>query len=129
LLRGVLETLGLRDAVVAVGLDFAVGSGGSRLSATQRQKAAILRALIKRPDILILDEAAAALDGQTRAKVLSSIMAERAGCGLIWALQRASAARNFDHVLVMADGRLVEQGTYAELNRPGTFLSKLIASE
>jgi len=129
LLRSVLETLGLRDAVIAVGLDFAVGSGGSRLSVTQRQKAAILRALIKRPDILILDEAAAALDGQTRAKVLSSIMAERAGCGLIWVLQRASAARNFDHVLVMADGRLVEQGTYAELNRPGTFLSKLIASE
>jgi putative ABC transport system ATP-binding protein len=128
-IASVLETLGLRDTVIAVGLEFAVGSGGSRLSASQRQKVAILRALIKRPDILILDEAGAALDGQTQAKVLSGIKAERAGCGLVWVVHRAASACNFDRVLVMSGGRLVEQGTYAELNRPGTFLSRLIASE
>jgi putative ABC transport system ATP-binding protein len=124
-----LGALGLRDTIVAIGLDFAVGSGGSRLSAAQRQKGALARALLKRPDILILSEATSALDGQMQAKVMAGIAEECAGRGLVWALQRASLARRFDRVLVMAEGRVVEQGTFAELDRPGTALSTLIASE
>jgi ABC-type transport system involved in cytochrome bd biosynthesis fused ATPase/permease subunit len=124
-----LGALGLRDTIVAIGLDFAVGSGGSRLSAAQRQKGALARALLKRPDILILNEATSALDGQMQAKVMAGIAEECAGRGLVWALQRASLARRFDRVLVMAEGRVVEQGTFAELDRPGTALSTLIASE
>ncbi|HZS84373.1 MAG TPA: ABC transporter transmembrane domain-containing protein [Stellaceae bacterium] len=128
-ISSVLDALGLRDAITAIGLDFAVGSGGSRLSAAQRQKAALARILLKRPDIVILNEATAALDGQMQAKVMAGIKEECVGRGLIWSLHRASLARHFDRVIVMAEGRIVEQGTFAELDRPGTALNKLLASE
>src|SRR6185503_8432074 len=67
-LAEVLEALGLRSAVVDVGLDYQVGTGGSRLSLAQRQRSAIARALLKRPDLLILNEATTALDGHSQAK-------------------------------------------------------------
>jgi putative ABC transport system ATP-binding protein len=128
-ITGVLDALGLRDTIIAIGLEFSVGSGGSRLSLAQRQKAALARALLKRPDILILDEATTALDGPTQAKVMEGIKQECNGRGLIWVLHRASVARHFDHILVMADGRLVEQGSFESLDKPGTALRKLVEAE
>ena len=128
-ITGVLDALGLRDTIIAVGLDFAVGSSGSRLSAAQKQKAAVGRALLKRPDIAILNEATTALDGTTQAKVMEGVKAARAERGLVWIAHRASLARHFDHVLVMENGHLVEQGSYAELDRPGTALNTLLQAE
>ncbi|MBV9523978.1 MAG: ABC transporter ATP-binding protein [Alphaproteobacteria bacterium] len=128
-ISNVLDALGLHETIVAIGLEFAVGSGGSRLSLAQRQKAAVARALLKRPDIVILNEATSALDGQMQAKALRGIKEECAGRGLVWALHRASLARHFERVIVMADGRIVEQGSFAELDRPGTVLNKLVANE
>jgi ABC-type multidrug transport system ATPase subunit len=114
-LSEVLDTLSLRATVIDVGLDYQVGSGGSRLSLAQRQRAAIARALLKRPDLLILNEATAALDGQAQGKVTQGLQEEMAGRGLIWVLHRASLARNFDRVLVMSGGKLQEQGRVADL--------------
>lgn len=128
-ITGVLDALGLRDTIITIGLDFAVGSSGSRLSLAQRQKAAVARALLKRPDIVILNEATTALDGPTQAKVMEGIKQECDGRGLIWVLHRASIARHFDRVLVMADGQLVEQGSFDELDTPGTVLHKLVQAE
>ena len=115
----VLDALSLRATVVDVGLELQVGTGGSRLSLAQRQRAAIARALLKRPDLLILNEATTALDGQAQAKVSEGIRQEMAGRGLIWVLHRASLARDFDRVLVMSGGKLQEQGTFAELEPAG----------
>jgi ABC-type multidrug transport system fused ATPase/permease subunit len=125
----VLDALSLRHTVIDVGLDFAVGTGGSRLSLAQRQKAALARAVLKRPDILIINEATAALDGQAQSKVTRGLKEEFAGRGLIWVLHRSSLARNFDIVLVMSAGKLQEQGSFAELDNKESLMALLMAAE
>jgi putative ABC transport system ATP-binding protein len=126
---GVLDALSLRAAVIDIGLDYHVGTAGSRLSAAQRQRAAIARALLKRPDLLVLNEATTALDGQSQAKVAEGLRQEMAGRGLIWVLHRAALARNFNRVLVMSGGRLQEQGSFAELDREDSLATQLMAAE
>jgi putative ABC transport system ATP-binding protein len=128
-LAEVLEALELRSAVIDVGLDYEVGTAGSRLSSAQRQRAAIARATLKRPDLIILNEATNALDGPAQAKVTEGLREEFAGRGLVWVLHRASLARNFDRVLVMSAGKLEEQGQFAELDRKDSLTSLLIAAE
>lgn len=129
LIAEVVRGLELRHIVVAVGLDFNVGTGGGRLSMAQRQKAALARALLKRPDLLILNEAASALDGTAQVKVVRGIRRLCEGKTVVWVLQRAGLARNFDHVLVMSDGRIVEKGPPGELERSGTLYKTLVAAE
>ncbi|MGH7063661.1 MAG: ATP-binding cassette domain-containing protein, partial [Stellaceae bacterium] len=129
LIAEVIDQLGLRQTVIEVGLDYNVGTGGSRLSLAERQKAAIARAVLKRPDLLILNEATSALDGAVQAKVAKGLLDELAGRGLVWVLHRASLARNFDRVLVMSGGKLQEQGTPEELAPKGSLLSMLVAAE
>ena len=110
-LADVVNALSLRQTVIDVGLDYNVGTGGSRLSSAERQKAAIARAVLKYPDLLILNEATSALDGQAQSKVTQGLKQEFAGRGIIWVLHRASLARNFDRVLVLSNGKLQEQGS------------------
>ena len=123
----VLDQLGLCETVIEVGLDHQVGIGGKRLTSTQRQKLGLARAMLKDPDVLIVNEAAAIMDGATQARILGSILESRRGKGVIWTLNRASAARRFGQVLVMRGGRLVEQGSFAELDEEGSELSKLMS--
>jgi ABC-type multidrug transport system fused ATPase/permease subunit len=125
----VVDKLGLTDVVMEVGLNFQVGIAGSRLSPNQRQKLAIARSVLKRPDVLILNEATASLDIAAQTKILGTLLEEFKGRGLIWALHRASFADRFDRVLVMRAGRVVEEGGFEELeSREGT-LKELIAAE
>ena len=128
-LAEVIDALALRPTVIEVGLDYQVGTGGSRLSLAQRQKAAIVRALLKRPDFAILNEATSALDGTAQAAVTRGLRQEFAGRGILWVLHRASLARNFDRILVMSAGKLQEDGSFAELDRKDSLLSLLIAAE
>jgi putative ABC transport system ATP-binding protein len=125
----VLDSLGLRETIIGVGLDFNVGPSGARLSASQRQKGGIARALLKRPDILILNEATTALDGPTQTKVMDGVQQECQGRGLVWVLHRASLARHFERVLVFENGHLVGQGNFDVLDKPGTALKALIEAE
>jgi putative ABC transport system ATP-binding protein len=129
LLAEVIDALSLRQTVIDVGLDYNVGTGGSRLSAAERQKVAIARAVLKRPDMMILNEATSALDGAVQTKVMSGLMNEFAGRGIVWVLHRANLARNFDRVLVMSGGKLQEQGTPEELAPKGSLMSMLVAAE
>jgi putative ABC transport system ATP-binding protein len=129
-LAEVIEAEKLRDAVIEVGLDFEVGVGGARLSAGQRQKVGIARILLRRPDILIFNEATAALDSGSQAKVLANIFSETEGRGLVCALQRASLAETFDRVMVMRGGRIVETGGFDELHdAEGGALKTLLGEE
>jgi putative ABC transport system ATP-binding protein len=129
LLAEVIDALDLRQTVIDVGLDYNVGTAGSRLSFAERQKVAIARAVLKRPDLLILNEATSALDGPAQTKVTKGLLDEFAGRGIIWVLHRASLARNFDRVLVMSNGKLSEQGTPDDLAPKGSLMSMLVAAE
>ncbi len=113
--REVLDSLNLRNAVIEVGLEHEVGVGGKRLNATQRQKLAVARALIKKPDVLIVNEALGGMDEVTQTRILRQVLDASQGRGVIWALQRAEAAQNFGSVLVMDEGRLVRQGSFEEI--------------
>jgi energy-coupling factor transporter ATP-binding protein EcfA2 len=117
LVRELLDELGLRPTVVRNGLDFQVGVGGARLPVTERQKVALVRALLKRPVLLVLDQAAAVFDAASQLRVVQSVLAERKGQGVVWVLSRPEYAERFGKVLVMERGRLVESGPPAELKR------------
>ncbi len=104
----VLTELDLRQSVTEVGLDFQVGIGGKRLTAAQRQKIDLARGMLKRPDLLILNDATALLDPAAQAKVMGRVLGARRGKGVLWVLPAAELARQFDRILVMRDGRIAE---------------------
>ncbi len=131
----VLNELGLRSAVLSVGLNFNVGVGGRQLMAVQRQKLSLARALIKRPDLLIINKGFAALiasqQRQMVEQVLNSIKNTQGETqsGVFWVLANPVLAAKFDHVLVFGDGRLIEQGEPETLNRKGSQYSALVAQD
>ncbi len=122
----VVDELGLRDEVMEVGLDYEVGIGGTRLGIGQRQRLAIVRSLLKRPDLMIVNEALTALDDALQTRILRNLIAEMKGRGLIFVSPRAGLAREFGRVVVMESGRIAEQGTFTELDREGTRLHELM---
>ena len=124
-----LDDLGLRETVIEVGLDYNVGIAGARLSAVQRQKLALARALLKRPDLLVINEAASVLDSAGQTRLVERILDLRHGKGVIWALHRPELAARFDTILVMDDGRLVEQGSYGDLTQRDSAFKGLVAAE
>lgn len=129
LVAEVLASLDLRGKVMEAGLDFQVGVGGSRLSSGQRQKLGIARCVMKNPDVMIVNQATASLDGQSQSRILNGLLETFRSGGLIWALHRASLARSFDRVLVMQGGRVVEQGRFDELDKPGTAFNAMLRDE
>ncbi|MFQ5935190.1 MAG: ABC transporter transmembrane domain-containing protein [Acidiferrobacterales bacterium] len=128
LISDIVEKLGLRRTIMEVGLNYSVGIGGTRLSAAQRQKLAIARGLLKRPDLLVVDRATAALDPGTQDKIMRNLLEEFEGRGVIWVLQRADLGERFERALVLDGGKVIEQGRFADLNKPGTVLQQLVAA-
>lgn len=124
----VLDELKLRRTALEVGLDFSVGVGGARLSHTQRQKLAMARSLLKRPDILILNEATATFDSATQARVMESLFKACEKATVIWTLHNPTLAGRFDRVLVFADGRIAESGSVEDLKQQGTLFAELLAA-
>jgi putative ABC transport system ATP-binding protein len=127
-LADVVDSLKLRTKIMEVGLEFQVGVAGSRLNLGQRQKLAIARAALKRPDVMILNQATSALDGGANARIMEGLLKRMEGRGVIWALHRASLAKPFEQVIVMRAGRVAGHGTYAELEK-GEALRELLDGE
>ena len=114
---------GIIDEIMALGLQFQVGSMGDRLSGGQKQKLAIARALLKNPRILIMDEATASLDNASQAHILHLLGSQMRGkCTLIAVVHRLETVKDFDLIAVMQAGRIVESGRYDELmSKKGLF--------
>ena len=97
------------------GLGTLVGSSGSLVSGGQRQRIALARALVKNPSILILDEATASLDSATELRIQAAIDRASTGRTVVAITHRLSAAKNADKIVVLRNGKLLEQGRHSEL--------------
>jgi ATP-binding cassette, subfamily B, bacterial len=107
------------------GLDELVGPGGHSLSEGEAQRLTIARALLKNAPILIMDEPTSALDTETESMVMTAIQAAMRGRTTIVIAHRLSTIQNADRILVLRDGQIVEQGSFAELLSRGGFFSYL----
>ena len=107
--------LGLQDSAGRKGYDAHLGERGVKLSGGQRQRIALARAFIKDAPILVLDEATSALDSEVEAQVQESLHRIMQGKTVLAIAHRLSTIAEMDRIVVMDDGRIVEQGTHAEL--------------
>ncbi len=114
------EDAGVADDILAFerGFDTILGERGVNLSGGQKQRVSIARALIKRPDILLLDDCLSAVDTETEERILSAIHRQSSSCTLIVS-HRLASLRGADRILVLDEGQLVEQGSSEELLRTG----------
>ena len=110
-----IETAQAADFVKAKGLDAAVEQGGRNLSGGQKQRLTIARALVAKPEILILDDSASALDYATDAALRSAIRKLPGQMTVVIVSQRTASIQHADKILVMEDGLLAGQGTHEEL--------------
>lgn len=101
------------------GYDTRVGSGGHELSGGEKQRISIARALIQRPNILILDEATAAMDTKTERKIQVAVDSLKKGRTIIAIAHRLSTLRDADMLCVIENGEVKEQGTHEQLIKAG----------
>ncbi len=101
--------------ILPQGIETMVGEKGVSLSGGQKQRVSIARALIKNPEILILDDSLSAVDAKTEAKIIENIQTERAGKTTIIATHRLSGIQHAEHIIVIDNGEVVEEGTHDEL--------------
>lgn len=97
------------------GLNTLVGEKGVALSGGQKQRISIARALIKNPEILILDDSLSAVDAKTEAHIIENIQHERIGKTTIITTHRLSAIQHADWIIVLDDGGMIEEGTHEDL--------------
>ncbi len=108
------------------GYDTYVGTGGRSLSGGERQRISIARAILSNPKILILDEATAAVDTETERKIQNALEELSKGRTTLSIAHRISTLRNADKLIVIEDGKIVENGTHDELIRAKGTYYKLV---
>ncbi|MGE5366474.1 MAG: glucan ABC transporter ATP-binding protein/ permease, partial [Betaproteobacteria bacterium] len=111
------------------GLQAPIGERGRLLSGGERQRLTIARALLKNPPILILDEATSALDPLTESRVNLALDEVMKGRTTFVIAHRLATIRNASRILVFRQGRIVESGTFEELERRGGFFAELVAAQ
>lgn len=111
--HGFIETL--QDHTGKRGYEAALGERGVKLSGGQRQRIALARAFLKDAPILVLDEATSALDSEVEAAIQDALHRIMAGKTVLAIAHRLSTIAEMDRIVVMDEGRIVEQGSHAEL--------------
>ena len=106
---------GLLESIVELGLEFEVGSMGEYLSGGQRQKIALARVFLKEPAVYVLDEATAALDNASQARVQNFLRTVRGRHTVISVVHRLDTVSHYDRIVVMKAGKIVESGPFDEL--------------
>ena len=119
----------LRDPSGRKGLDAHVGERGVKLSGGQRQRVAIARVMLKNAPVLILDEATSALDSEIEAVIQQSLYRLMEGKTVLAIAHRLSTIAAMDRLIVMDEGRVVEEGTHRELLERGGLYSRLWAHQ
>jgi ATP-binding cassette subfamily B protein len=121
---GAARAAGLEEFIEALPqrYDTMIGERGANLSGGQRQRLAIARALLRRPDVLIFDEATSHLDTATERVIRENLKAALAGKTVVLVAHRLSTIKDADAIYVLHQGRVVEQGSHPELlARPGWY--------
>ena len=111
------------------GLEAPIAQGGSNVSGGQRQRLSIARALIKRPEIYVFDDAFSALDVATDARLRVALAAETRDAAVLIVAQRVSTIRDADQIIVLDSGRIVGRGTHAELLTECTTYQEIVHSQ
>ncbi len=111
------------------GFETRVGERGITLSGGQKQRTAIARALIRRPPILLFDDALSAVDTRTEATILANLRAQFGQRTVIVVSHRVSAVQDADQILVLDDGRVSERGTHAELVAAGGAYAAMVRKQ
>lgn len=111
------------------GLDFRVEQNGGNLSGGQKQRLTIARALVRKPEILILDDSASALDFATDARLRKAIKENTDNMTVFLVSQRVSTIRNADHILVLDDGKIAGIGTHLQLLKENQVYKEICASQ
>jgi ATP-binding cassette subfamily B multidrug efflux pump len=126
-----LETAQGADFVaqMAGGLDARIAQGGTNVSGGQRQRLAIARALVHKPEIYLFDDSFSALDYATDARLRAALAAETARATVIIVAQRVSTIRAADQIIVLEAGRIVATGTHEELMRSDQTYREIVLSQ
>lgn len=111
------------------GLDSVVGERGATLSGGQKQRAALARALVRDPQVLILDDSLASVDVKTAAEILAELRNEQKQRTCIIVSQRMSAVEHADQIIVLEDGEIAEQGNHRQLLALGGRYAAMVQRE
>jgi ATP-binding cassette subfamily B multidrug efflux pump len=126
-----LEIAQAKDFVLAMegGLDAEIAQGGTNVSGGQRQRLAIARALVKRPELYIFDDSFSALDLATDARLRRALRANEREATFVIVAQRVSTIIDADQILVVEDGRIVASGTHDELVLSSPTYAEIVSSQ
>jgi ATP-binding cassette subfamily B protein len=111
------------------GLDAPVAQGGTTVSGGQRQRLAIARALVKRPEIYVFDDSFSALDLATDARLRQALRADVRGATMVIVAQRVSTIVDADQIIVLDDGVIVGRGTHDELLETNETYAEIVSSQ
>lgn len=111
------------------GLDSSIAQGGTNVSGGQRQRLAIARALVKRPEIYVFDDSFSALDLATDARLRDALKKSMRGATFVIVAQRVSTIIDADQIIVLEDGRVVAKGTHDQLLKTSETYAEIVSSQ